>query len=270
MTDFDSRLADALGRELPLRAELAPAWRDVLARAEAGRGFRRRRGRPLVVAVVATLALAGAGVAIAVGLGAFNGLSRTQHPQTASDKLGRKALVSVKTMNRWTAELTKQWNAYRRAHGMSPLKPNRILPGSTRILGRLPLRGAGKVYAATDTYGQLCIIVEGTGPDCNLALSRLSRPALATSIDWWPHGVWGPVAYGIAMDGVTSVSFRSKGKGVTVPVKHNLWSYVGPNTAQASLTVHFADGSTEVVHQGCVHWTVARVHGVGRPVCRGS
>ena len=66
MTSFDPRMADALGRELPLRGELEPAWSDVLRRAE-----RRPPGRILasrwavVAAVVCAAGLSVGGLAIA-------------------------------------------------------------------------------------------------------------------------------------------------------------------------------------------------------------
>lgn len=64
MTSFDPRIADALGGEVPVRVELEPAWRDVLARAgQEGSARSRPRRRKLA----SRWAVAGA-LAAAVGL----------------------------------------------------------------------------------------------------------------------------------------------------------------------------------------------------------
>ena len=56
-----------------------------------------------------------------------------------------------------------------------------------------------------------------------------------------------PISYGIALDSVTAVSFMAGGQEVTLPVKNNVWAYEGDNSAIDSLTVHFDDGSTEMI-----------------------
>lgn len=220
-----------------------PAGRLAARRAhlldEISRGPERSHSwRSAIMVAVVAAALVGAGVAIAAGFGAFNGLSRTQHPQTAADVLPGKTRISVERFN---ASFVKIWKRFHK-------KPPLILPGTARLLGNLPLPGIRNVYAATDTKGHLCIIFEGGGADCTLPLSR-SNPVRPYEARWWPHGIWGPVAYGIAIDGITAVTFKSNGHDVTVPVKDNLWYYIGPNSAGGSLTLHFADGSTEVVHE---------------------
>src|SRR5690242_3934801 len=85
MNSFDPRVAEALGREVPLRAEVAPVWSDVLARAERSTRRARRRWKPVLVAAVITIGLAGVGVAIADGFGAFDGIASVQHPQSGAD-----------------------------------------------------------------------------------------------------------------------------------------------------------------------------------------
>jgi hypothetical protein len=55
---------------------------------------------------------------------------------------------------------------------------------------------------------------------------------------------------GVAIDGVTTVSFQAfdgtdmtgASHTVTVLVKDNVWTYVGPNDALDSVTVHYTDG----------------------------
>ena len=61
MTSFDPRIAEALGRELPLRGELEPAWSDVLRRAERRPPRRILASRRVVVAAIVVCA-AGLGV----------------------------------------------------------------------------------------------------------------------------------------------------------------------------------------------------------------
>jgi hypothetical protein len=81
MTSFDPKLADALGRELPLRAELEPRWNDVVARAGRPRSAVRRRPRrrvfasrwALVGALIAAAGLSVGGLAIADAFGPLHG-----------------------------------------------------------------------------------------------------------------------------------------------------------------------------------------------------
>lgn len=225
-------------RELPpgrLEARKRHLLREIAAEPD-----QRRSWRGVLVAAVALAALAGAGVAIAAGFGVFNGLSRTQHPRTAADVLPGKTRVGVVELN---AALAKTW---RRFHKKPPL----ILPATARLLGRLPLPRTGNVYAATDTTGNLCIIFESGWAQCTLPLSR-SNPVITDESKWWGDGIWGPVGLGVAIDGVTSVSFKSRGQEVTVPVEDNLWYYLGPNTAGHALTLHHADGTTEIIRNDC-------------------
>jgi hypothetical protein len=66
------------------------------------------------------------------------------------------------------------------------------------------------------------------------------------------------IVFGVALDGVTSVSFQPtqataggpSGQEITVPVSGNLWTWQTdehvPPYALQSVTAHFADGSTVV------------------------
>ena len=251
MTDA---IADALDRFVPDFEPVEGDWEAILEAASPARVRRarlpRRRWRPVLVTVAVVAALAAAGVAVAAGLGAFHGLSAAQHPRTSADVLGRRARVDVKKLNAWNARLQKRFNAYDVAHGKAPHKPLRILPDTTRLIGRLPLPGLGNAYAAADTLGSLCIVFEGGIATCTLPFSR-SSPALTIEAPWWGAGVWSPVGYGVVMDGITAVSFTSRSRKVTVPVEHNLWYFVGPNSAGRSLTLHYADGTSELIHGEC-------------------
>lgn len=279
-------MSDATTVDERLRSFLAVPndedWQDVLRRTDssAATGWRRPllanrwRSRPLPLIALAVIALATAGVAIAAGFGAFNGLSAAQHPRSASDMLGHKALVSVEEMNAWIEKIAKHRSCVGTPGCVKAYTSERILPDSARLLGTLPLPGVGKVYAATDTRGELCIVTANDA-QCWLPLNR-AHPVVTYAADYLP-GIWAPVAYGVAINGVSTVSFKADGHEVTVPVKDNLWYYIGPDatTAPASITaqketIQFTDDSTEVVHNDCVRWTTVRVNGVGRPVCRGG
>ena len=51
-----------------------------------------------------------------------------------------------------------------------------------------------------------------------------------------------PISYGIARNGITSLSFRAGGSEVTVPVTDNVWAYEGESAVLSSVTIHYTDG----------------------------
>lgn len=222
MSSFDPLIQDALAREVPLRAELEPAWDDVVARARGGRNrMRPRRWKPVLAAAVVTMALAGAGVAIAAGLGAFNGISAADHPQTGADILDPQ-----------TAARLQQNCSGDRSTGF--YMPNcHLVLDSARRIGKLP--SGRSLYVIADTRGDLCVVFP-EGMTCGTDLSP-SRPITSTSV--------GQLSFGVALDGVTAVSFQRAGREVTVPVKDNVWVYEGVSLPEAgALTAHFEDGTT--------------------------
>jgi hypothetical protein len=197
--------------------------------------FRRPRSRRSLAVVAATAAaLAGAGVAIAAGLGAFAGIGAAQHPQTGAD------VIDPAT------------GAYLQENLAG------IQLDTARHIGHLP--DGQNVYVVTGTQNDLCTVV---GPpnafvQCGDPLSD-SHPATITgdyavkngsSIRW--------VIFGLALDGVTSVSFQATqadgggpaGPEVTVPVNDNLWIYPSDDASEVDVsqpfTAHFADGTTVV------------------------
>jgi hypothetical protein len=136
---------------------------------------------------------------------------------------------------------------------------------STRFLGRNP---GGSIYALTDTRGEFCIVnaidapqggPPGFGEECSPALSR-SLPIRMDASNGWRQGT-GNVLHvgGVAMDGISSVSFTVSGKAVTVAVENNVFglnrhlmpvkkSVFGLDRRSARPSVqcpvaHFADGS---------------------------
>jgi hypothetical protein len=226
--------------------------------------WRSWKGALAVAVVVGALVSADAG--IAAGPGAFYGLSRAQHPRTAADALSPKTLREVSKYNAYMAALAKRQNAYAKAHGLKQHKAALVIPATARFLGSAP--NYNKIYAATDTQDSLCTIVEkgpgGGGPTCHLRLSP-AHPVITFPPAWTPSAGGALTSFGVAMDGITAVSFRSHKQQVTVPVKDNLWYYVGPNQANTSLVAHFANGHDERIYYDCARWSV--VNGRVRPTC---
>ena len=195
-------------------------------------GHRVRRLRPLVVAAIAAAALAGAGIAIAAGFGAFDGIGAAQHPQTGADVLDAKTLANLQEM----CPSDSQANFY------NPLC--HLVLDSTRLIGTIP--SVGNVYVVANTRGELCTIWEGGSASCGRPLSK-SQPITFGTFNPSPTTGGTFVASGLALDGVTSVSFTVRGKAVTVPVTNNAWEYDEPNSHASQgycIVAHLADGST--------------------------
>jgi hypothetical protein len=198
-----------------------------------------RRFRPVLVFVIAVVAFVIASVAIADGLGAFNGIGAAHHPRTGADEISPSIKADM-------------------GYGSQPV-PRGLDFGTTRRIGQLPSGQNVYVIAPTRGNGTFCFVIGRPGPEWNCS-ATLSRRHPSTAIVYTGDGKpWTTV--GIALNGVTSVSFKvggpehggkeSGGHIVTVPVKHNLWTYRSHDElslAQASwlLTAHFADGTTAV------------------------
>jgi hypothetical protein len=200
---------------------------------------RPRSRRSVVIVAVALAALVCVGVAIAASLGAFNGIGSAQHPQTPADVIGDPATAG-----------------FLQGKGGTQPVPRGLQLDTTRFLGQFP--DGQKVYVATGSLNDLCTIV---GPPnyevwCGDPLSDAHPATIYTypAFNNDPTIRW--ITFGIAIDGVTSVSFRTAltadgvptGPEVTVPVTGNLWTYPSnstdpPNVLQ-SVTADFADGTT--------------------------
>lgn len=185
-----------------------------------------RRWKPLLVAAVVTAALAGAGVAIADGLGAFNGISAAQHPQTGAD------VIDPAT------------RAYMEGGSSMPIIGG-LLFDTARVVGQIP--SGQNVYVITTRSNSLCFVVGPPQPEwnCEDPLGNSHPSAVfAYTQDGKPYTV-----VGIALDDVTAVSFNENGQEVTVPVTNNVWTYQSDSSdalaaPMFALTVHFADGTT--------------------------
>jgi hypothetical protein len=205
----------------------------------------RHWGSLLVAAVIA--AAASAGFAIAGGFAVFHGISAAQHPRTRADRLDPSVLAAIASVN-------KQVRLHHTPVGL-------LAPNSSRLVRQFA--GGERVYAVAATGGFLCSLVERLRfPRAN----NLKQPTfdwgcsqggltqkLPTTIASFKADEKSPTfSWGIAFDDVIALSWKTAGRVITIPVKHNAWAYTGnasPFTGNASrqITVHFADGSTRQI-----------------------
>lgn len=246
-------MSDTLMIEERLRSFVAAPddsdWDDVVRRADAIAGATRRKGRrvaarrrwrPALAALVAAAAVAGAGVAIAAGFGAFDSIGAAQHPQGPADKLDAALVAQIEREN---AEL---------ASSPTGQATGQMLLDSTRFIRRLA--SGERVYALTTTTNELCVLIVGR-PGSNMSSAvgcgdPLNQDEPTTVGGVRPNPATPPLTYGIAIDAVVSVTFMAAGAEATVPVKNNVWAYEGPSSALESLTVHYANGSTQTLTYG--------------------
>jgi hypothetical protein len=185
--------------------------------------------RLALLAAVVTIALTAAGVAIADGFGAFNGIGAAQHPQTSTDTLDPQTLSDLKQ------------SCPSGVTGAAYIPTCNLALDSARLVGKLPNSGEN-IYVISDTHSDLCVVVQSFTASCGTALNP-QHPTTAVTGNGNGDDF---VAYGVALDGITAVSFSVAGHDVTVPVKNNVWAYEenSPAGGAGCITVHFADGST--------------------------
>lgn len=191
-----------------------------------------RRFRRVLLVAVAVVAVVGAGVAIADGFGAFDGIGAAQHPQTGADVLDAKTLAGLQ--NACPSKAVQKFY----------MSFCHLVLDTTRLVGNIP--SFGNVYVITNTRGDLCTFFEGGDGSCAPPLSK-SHPI--TFLAFNPSSTVGGtfVASGLAIDGVTAVSFTVSGKTVEVPVKNNVWVYSEPDshaTGGQCVVAHLDNGST--------------------------
>jgi hypothetical protein len=170
----------------------------------------------MALAVAATLSVA-AGQVIAEGIGPFNGISAAQHPRGPADALDPTVARFLR-------------------RSMSG-----IVLDSARLVRRWP--NGRRIYVATDAHHELCVVFElamGCGP-------HLTRTHATTIATFRRSSGSKPESYGVALDGVTSVSFETGRGVVTVPVKDNAWAYEGQSSVLQSARIHFINGTTVVL-----------------------
>jgi len=222
-----------------LEALLAPLGRLGPVPFRPERAARRWRHRPVLVGAVAVFALVLVGVAIAAGFGGFSGFGATQHPPTSADALDAQALASIRT----ACSLGLGPSARARLHNPYchlELHTARYLTNTAR----------GKVWIVADNRGDLCAV--GGFGGCYAPLSKSEPITFGSNQLGVVPGAGGSfTAAGLAIDGVTSVSFvpvPGDGRTVTVPVKGNIWIYQDNSRASNAhcIVAHFADGSSVV------------------------
>lgn len=206
----------------PLR-RLQPVPFDALQPAR-----RQRFRRPVVVVAVAVVGLALVGAAIADGFGAFDGISAAQERQTPA------AL-------KWAKQFQSTCKDAPQPAGSFYFPECHLVLASARLLSP----GSG-VFVVTDTRGDLCDSF-AFGGGCGPPLSA-SQPISLGIANTGPIPPGGTLTVGgVALDGVTSVSFTVWNKPVTVQVKDNTYIYTRQNSTATDahcVVAHMADGST--------------------------
>lgn len=214
----EHELDEARVRQLlaPL-ARISPASRRV-----------RRPSRPLRVSAVAVSGAVIVGGAAASGLGPFDGISAADRVRSPEDAL--------------PASVSDELDA---AEAPSVDQIGTRLPEQARLVGQLP--SGRKVYVVPSSEGRLCVIVASLAGSCGEPLASDS-PITATTVDADGPGGAAPVSYGVARDGVASVTVGGS-DGVRVPVRANFWFYEG-SADLSKVEVGFADGSTKTIGDG--------------------
>lgn len=185
--------------------------------------------RPILATATVIVGLVLTGVAIADGLGAFNGIGAAHRSQSGSDVLDSRVTESCSS-----------------SHSAVYDPFCHLVPSSVRLISRLA--SGRKVFVVADTRGDLCVVDEGRTitSSCGPPLSE-THPITGTFSNDSPTTGGEFVAGGVAIDGVTSVSFTVWNKEVTVPVENNVWIYDKPDSTASTagcIVAHFADGST--------------------------
>lgn len=212
---------------------------------------RPRRTLLVAVALLATVAVATA--AVAAGLGAFNGIGAANHSQTGADVID-PATATYLDGKYCSGSINPKTGAVPKREGCRGVGVIGLQLDSARHLGQLP---DGQNLYLIPRHGDndnLCTVVGPPHPtiECNSVLSQ-SHPATIfayLSVDDNNAAANRWFTFGVALDGVTSVSFQAgdppNGQEVTVPVNDNLWIYPGDVYLLQPVTAHFADGTTVV------------------------
>jgi hypothetical protein len=197
---------------------------------------RRRWRRRRIAWAAAALALVSAGAVYAAGFNPFAGISAANHPATPSDGLPASLTAHIPEFN----------------SGMERYGHGHLLPDTARFITQLP--SGMRFYTIATSAGGLCLATvdhpgsttKGGGVECGDSLSR-SRPITIAS-EQTNHST-PRVSYGLALDGVTAVSFTAGGAETTVAVKDNVWTFEGQANLRA-ITVHWENGSTQTLIDG--------------------
>jgi hypothetical protein len=219
---------DLRQEEQLVRSLLAPFERIEPVALAAGQRTRRRR---FLVYSVLAVAIVVSGVALAGSLNPLSGIGAADHRQTAGDALDQGVQAQLH------ADLAPP-------RGVDQIGGR--LTASARLMGTLP--SGRKVYVVPTSKGRLCVVVAGLAESCGSPLTQ-AEPVTFTTV--WGHPGEPAYAYGVARDGVESVSFNADARRITVPVEHNLFAYESePRDSPAAfgaITVTLADGTVQPV-----------------------
>jgi hypothetical protein len=163
----------------------------------------------------------------------MSGIRASARPQTAQDELPPR--------------LVNAWN--RPAPGL--LTKGTLLSASSRLLRVLP--GGRRFYVARTSDGRLIEVMTFT-PSRSGRISSTITSGMPLSVEHpltvsqtlFPLHA-GPFDYGLALNGITSVSFLANGAEKSVPVVNNVWFYDFPSGALRSITVHYATGRLQTI-----------------------
>ena len=192
---------------------------------------RRSHRRRLLTYAVVTVGIILSGVAVAGSLNPLRGIGAADHPQTPSDALG--------------PDVESQLRLDEPPGGAVDQIGGRLV-GSARLVGTFPT--GRKIYVVSSKKGRLCVVVAGLAESCGYPLTQ-ADPITFTTL--WDGPGEPAYAYGVAVDGVKSVSFSAVGGPVTLPVEHNLFVYASEPLNSppgfGAVTVTFADGTVQPV-----------------------
>lgn len=118
--------------------------------------------------------------------------------------------------------------------------------GILSAVRQLPSTIAGhSAYAIPTTSGDLCLFVEQLPEACDSPFTA-SMPVLFVEGDPDGPGPIGTTAFGIAEDGVTTITMTVNGNPVTVRVQGNVFEFSGGSSVTPSsitdVTANFQDG----------------------------
>jgi hypothetical protein len=194
-------------------------------------GRRRARRRRLLVCAAVVVGILVTGVALAGSLNPLRGIGAADREQRASDTLDADVQAQLRADSPPSG-------------GVDQIGPRRT--DSARFVGTLP--SGRKVYVVASEKGRLCVVVARLAESCS---DRLSAAEPVTFTAAWDRPGAPAYAYGVALDGVRSVSFSFGGNRVTVPVEHNFFAYqTKPLVAPpgfGALTANFDDGTSKAI-----------------------
>lgn len=141
------------------------------------------------------------------------------------------------------------------AAATAPSGEHAIDPGSWATLQALNARGAGDramgdqliadarvmptsvngkgLYLIPTARGSLCTFLEGGIETCGAPLSD-TNPALIIAVDDDGPGGVGPMVFGVAQDGIDSITIRVSGQQLSVPVNRNMFQLHATSSARAA------------------------------------